>query len=103
MATLERAIRGAASGLVILDPRLAVDFRSPLPGGSALTERQVALLQFIAQGFSNKAIAARLGLSEKTVENQLGFLYRELGIDTADSETHARVQAALHYLRGIAT
>lgn len=102
VATLGRAIRGSAAGLVILDPRLAVAFRSSLPGGPNLSERQVTLLQLIAQGFSNKAIASQLSLSEKTIENQLGVLYRELEIDTADSETHARVQAALLYLRGIA-
>ncbi|MBO9541379.1 response regulator transcription factor [bacterium] len=101
VATLERAIRGSAAGLVVLDPRLAAGFRSPVDG-PALSERQISLIQLIAQGFSNKGIAARLGLSEKTVENQLGILYRELGLDTSDSETHARVRAALLYLRGIA-
>lgn len=102
VTTLERAIRGSAAGLVILDPRLAAGFRGPQGGSANLSERQVTLLRLIAQGFSNKAIAAQLNLSEKTIENQLGVLYREIGIDTADSETHARVQAALLYLRGIA-
>lgn len=101
VATLERAIRGSASGLVVLDPRLVADFRA-VAGGPNLTARQLSLLELIAQGFSNKAIAGRLSLSEKTVENQLGVLYREIDLDTSDSETHARVQAALFYLRGIA-
>lgn len=99
VATLERAIRGSASGFVILDPRLTEDYRPPHAKSAGLTERQISLIQLVAQGYSNKAIAQRLFLSEKTVENQLGMLYRQLAIDTADTGSHARVQATLKFLR----
>ena len=99
VATLERAIRGSAMGFVTLDPRLTAAYRPQQAQEAGLTERQISLLQHIAQGFSNKAIAQRLFLSEKTVENQLGTLYRQLGIDTADTGSHARVQATLLFLR----
>ncbi len=99
VATLERAIRGSAMGYVILDPRLAAASPSREAQQVGLTERQYSLIQLLAQGYSNKAIAQQLFLSEKTVENQLGTLYRQLGIDTADTGTHARVQATLQFLR----
>lgn len=98
VATLERAIRGSAMGYVTLDPRLTVGIRPQEVQEAGLSERQFSLLQLLAQGFSNKAIALDLCLSEKTVENQLGMLYRQLGIDTSDASTHARVQATLQFL-----
>lgn len=101
VATLERAIRGSAMGFVTLDPRLTAGVQPNQAQEAGLTERQISLLQHLAQGFSNKAIAQRLFLSEKTVENQLGTLYRQLGIDTADTGSHARVQATLQFLRWI--
>lgn len=99
VATLERAIRGAAMGYVTLDPRLTAGGPSAAAQRAGLTERQYSLIQLLAQGHSNKAIAQALFLSEKTVENQLGALYRQLEIDTADAATHARVQATLQFLR----
>jgi DNA-binding NarL/FixJ family response regulator len=99
VATLERAIRGSAMGFVTLDPRLTAGSRPTEAQQAGLTERQYSLLQQLAQGYSNKAIAQQLCLSEKTIENQLGMLYRQLGIDTGDTASHARVQATLHFLR----
>lgn len=99
--TLDRAIRGSAQGFVILDPGLMEGQHASLMGELDLTERQFSLLQLIAQGYSNKAIAQQLFLAEKTVENQLGALYRQLGIDTADTASHARVQATLKFLNGL--
>ena len=98
VATLDRAIRGSAQGFVTLDPRLTAAQHTPQAQELGLSERQLSLIQLIAQGYSNKAIAQQLFLSEKTVENQLGALYRQLGIDTADAGSHARVQATLKFL-----
>jgi len=98
-ATLVRAIRGAAEGLVVLDAQLAKQLMGSRRAVDQLTERMRQLLELVAQGFSNQAIAERLHLAEKTVENQLGQLYRTLGIDSHDPAGHARVQATLHYLR----
>ncbi|MNT71913.1 Transcriptional regulatory protein LiaR [compost metagenome] len=99
--TLERAIRGSAKGMVTLDPQLAEDFRSPLVNGAELTPRQLTLLQLMAQGYTNRAIAERMCLSLKTVENMVGMLYGDLDIDSGSSERHARVEAALLYLRNV--
>jgi predicted ATPase/DNA-binding NarL/FixJ family response regulator/transcriptional regulator with XRE-family HTH domain len=51
---------------------------SPLPGN--LTARQAEVLQLLADGLSNKQIAARLYLSPGTVERHLGTIYRKLKV-----------------------
>jgi DNA-binding NarL/FixJ family response regulator len=97
--TLARAIQGAASGLVVLDPYI-VARRRPRPGGglARLTPRQQEVLAFIAQGFTNAAIAQRLGLAPSTVENQLNQIYQELGLGEDHADFNPRVRAALLYL-----
>ena len=99
LETLERAIRGAAAGRVTLDPNLAQQVRSPVMNGVTLTERQLTLLHLMAQGYGNRAIAATMYLSLKTVENMVGKLYADLGLDSSSNERHARVHATLIYLR----
>ena len=64
-----------------------------------LGERARSILTLVAQGYSNGSIAGQLHLAEKSVENQLTLIYRQLGIDSRNPALHARVQAALHYLR----
>ena len=44
-----------------------------------LTPRETEVLQALAEGAPNKVIAARLGVSEATVERHLTNLYRKLG------------------------
>jgi DNA-binding NarL/FixJ family response regulator len=95
-----RALRGAARGEVVLDPQVVAGGK-PRPGGrlGRLTPRQREILQLVAQGLTNAAIAERLVLAEKSVENQLTTVYEHLGIDRRDGAVHARVQAVLAYLR----
>ena len=97
--TLARAIQGAAAGLVVLDPYV-VARRRPRPGGclARLTPRQREVLALITQGFTNAAIAQRLGLAPSTVENQLNQIYQELGLGEEHSDFNPRVRAALLYL-----
>ncbi len=47
---------------------------------AALTPRQVELLELLAQGRDNAQIAAVLGLSEKTVRNQVSAIFDRLGV-----------------------
>jgi DNA-binding NarL/FixJ family response regulator len=53
-----------------------------------LTEREREILQLVAGGLENRAIAARLNLSEKTVGNRLSEIFQKLGVNN-------RTQAAL--------
>jgi DNA-binding NarL/FixJ family response regulator len=54
------------------------DAANPLPGN--LTVRQAEVLRLLADGLSNKQIAARLYLSPGTVERHLATIYRKLGL-----------------------
>lgn len=63
---LGTAIRRVAAGELVLDPQ--VESSRPLKGErNTLTPREVEILQMIAQGKSNKEIAAELSLSANTV------------------------------------
>lgn len=97
--SLRRAIEGAAAGFVVLDPQLVggpTQWRGKL---SNLMPRQREILGLIAQGFTNAAIAERLFLAEKTVENQINLLYQLLEIDRTDATLQPRVKAVLIYLQ----
>lgn len=100
LAALARAVEGAAAGLVVLDARL-VAAAQPRQGGrlERLTPRQLDILSRIAQGFTNTAIAQSLGLTEKSVENQINVLYQQLEIDRTDPTVQPRVTAVLRYLQ----
>jgi len=98
VAALTRALEGAAAGLVVLDPHLVSGRRSREGPLGRLTEREREILDLIAQGYTNAAIAERLVLSARTVENRLNQLYRELGLVSGQREFNPRVRAALLYL-----
>ena len=99
---LRRAITGAADGLVVFDPILtrAGSIRANSPLGR-LSPRQREIVELIAQGYSNKAIAEHLVLTEKSVENHITRIYQQVGIDAHDLATHQRVQVALLYTDGM--
>jgi len=70
---------------------------APEPGHDGrldLTSRQRQLLTLIGEGMSNDAIAARLGISRKSVENQINRIYATLGLGEQDGETNRRVLAS---------
>jgi DNA-binding NarL/FixJ family response regulator len=68
---------------------------APVPGkdapaaGPVLTARERGVLRLLAWGLSNRLIARRLGISEKTVKNHLGSIYFKIGAT-------CRTQAALY-------
>jgi DNA-binding NarL/FixJ family response regulator len=92
--TLMRAIRGSVEGLVTLDP-LLVSGRTARTNSriTALSPRKRQLLDLLAQGWTNDAIAKRLYLSPKTVENHIYSLYVDLGITRDDPLINSRVRA----------
>jgi DNA-binding NarL/FixJ family response regulator len=54
----------------------------PTPSTPLLTPRQRDILRLLQQGLDNQAIARRIGLSVKTVENHLTRLYRQLNVQS---------------------
>jgi two-component system response regulator DegU len=57
---------------------------------SPLTAREIEILQYIAQGYLNKQIAAELGISEQTIKNHVTSILRKLN---ANARTEAVVVA----------
>ena len=91
--TLGAAIRSAHRGEAPLDPRAAlalIDRRREPPASSSvtLTPREREVLQLVGAGLSNRMIARRLGISEKTVKAHLTSVFTTIGVTD-------RVQAAL--------
>ncbi|MFE6910810.1 response regulator [Streptomyces erythrochromogenes] len=96
---LVSAVRTVATGQSMLDPattaRLMRSLRAPEAAGApgdtrlaALSERERAVLELIGEGLTNRQIAKRLYLSEKTVKNHISRLLGKLGVER-------RVQAAV--------
>ena len=101
-AELVRAIVGVHNGEAIFGPAIAqrmMQYFGSLPRVAAmpadpfpeLTEREREILALIAQGFSNQAIAQRLVLSVKTVQNHVSNIFGKLEVATrAEAIVRAR-------------
>lgn len=68
------------------------------PDGLVLTDGQVLLMQFVAEGFSNAEIARRLDMGTRSVEKAIARLLRRLDIQ-ATSDVNARVLIARAFQR----
>lgn len=92
--TLLDGIRAVARGESPLDPRAARRLLSRAtrsaddPAGADLSPRETEVLRLVVEGLLNKQIAARLGITERTVKAHLTSAYQRIGV--AD-----RTQAAL--------
>ena len=64
-----------------------------------LTPRERDVLAAMAEGFSNRAIAEHLVISEGAVEKHISSIFAKLGLDPDDG-AHRRVLAVLTYLQG---
>lgn len=98
IATLVRAIDGAASGLVVMDPSVVERLGERDSRLGALTKRQLEVLSLMAKGYNNAAIARSLVLEEKSVENHINAIFGQLHLGR-DNAAHPRVQAVLLYLQ----
>ena len=77
---LVTAIRRVARGEIVLDPQVAKTATLKGESSSALTARELEVLQLIVDGQSNKEIAAKLGLSANTVAVHRANIMDALGI-----------------------
>ncbi len=98
IATLVRAIDGAAMGLVVLDPLVVESLGRRESRLSSLTRRQLEVLSLMAKGHNNAAIARALVLEEKSVENHINAIFGQLNL-SRDNAAHPRVKAVLLYLQ----
>ena len=91
-AELVRAVRTVARGEIYIDPSVAgtvvegfldaQDAADQVAASAVLSDREREVIERIAQGFSNKEIAAELGLSVKTVETYKARVAEKLGLRT---------------------
>jgi DNA-binding NarL/FixJ family response regulator len=95
------AVRRVANGGSALDPEVV----SRLLGRSRrddpleeLTAREREVLELMAEGRSNAAIASRLVVTERAVEKHVTSIFSKLGLTPAP-EDHRRVLAVLTFLR----
>lgn len=91
-------IRAAARGESPLDPRAArtiLEARSAPDPLAGLSQREREVLGLLVEGLSNKLIARRLEISEKTVKSHLTRIFRELGVT---DRTQAALWAERHNL-----
>jgi DNA-binding NarL/FixJ family response regulator len=95
------AVRRVASGGSALDPTvvslLVGRQRRDDPLGD-LTPREREVLELMAEGLSNLAIAERIVVTERAVEKHVTNIFQKLRLPTA-GDTHRRVLAVLTYLR----
>jgi DNA-binding NarL/FixJ family response regulator len=97
---LVRALREVARGGSALDPVVVEALLArgandgPLLG---LTEREREVLQKMATGRNNAAIAKSLFMSDRAVEKHIGSVFQKLGL-VDEHEVNRRVMAVLAYL-----
>lgn len=98
LTTIIRAIEGSKAGMLVIDPAMVKSLRPKEDTVlGRLTARQREVLELIAQGYNNLAIAERLRISKKSVETYINTIYQELQLSD-EPDIHARVKATLLYL-----
>jgi len=93
---LQQAIKAAAAGQVQLSPKVAArlfkEIRAPDTLREALSPRECEVLRLLAGGLTNKEMAQRLEVGEKTIKTHVSRILGKLGVQS-------RTQAALYASR----
>ncbi|WP_141499970.1 response regulator [Paenibacillus luteus] len=86
---LFRTIDSALRGETVLQPEISARVfaaRDTLPvmrnEQNLLSDKEQAVLQYVARGFRSKEIASHLGIGERTVKAYLTNIYNKLGVDS---------------------
>ena len=98
-----RALNEVAKGGSVLDPKVVEALvaakdrmaHSPL---ASLTDREREVLENMAQGKNNAAIAKSMFLTERAVEKHINSLFHKLGL-SEEIDVHRRVMAVLAFLQ----
>jgi DNA-binding NarL/FixJ family response regulator len=100
-AVLVDALRRVIDGETVVDPTIVAQVmgrrrsRDPL---ADLSPREREVLALVAEGLSNKAIAERLFVTDRTVEAHVAAIFSKLGLEGGPDQ-HRRVLAVLTLLR----
>jgi DNA-binding NarL/FixJ family response regulator len=101
IATVVDALRRIVDGETVIDPTIVSRLvgrrrrQDPLAG---LSEREREVLGLVAEGLSNRAIAARLVVTDRTVEAHVTQIFQKLRLPESPDQ-HRRVLAVLTLLR----
>ncbi len=101
IATVVDALRRIVDGETVIDPTIVARLvgrrrrQDPL---ARLSEREREVLGLVAEGLSNRAIAARLYVTERTVEAHVTQIFHKLRLPESPDQ-HRRVLAVLAFLR----
>ena len=95
------AVRDVAGGGTAMDPEVIAQLlagrRNREHALERLTTREHEVLAVIAEGRTNAAVAARLGVTEKAVSKHINNIFTKLDLLPAEDD-HRRVLAVLRYL-----
>lgn len=94
---LYRAVRAAAAGEAVLSPPVASRLMGQMREGGREppSEREMEVLRLVAQGATNREVAARLFISEATVKTHLLHLFAKLGVSDRASAVAAAYENGL--------
>jgi DNA-binding NarL/FixJ family response regulator len=95
------AVRRVADGGTALDPEAVSQLlvpKGPDDPLAGLTPREMDVMQRMAEGRTNVAIAQDLAISESAVEKHVSTIFGKLGLPRSESD-HRRVMAVATYLR----
>jgi len=101
---LAAAIQAIHQGLLVGDPSLSrpamarllfAEAEAAEPLVEPLTDRELEVLQWLAQGLANKQIASQLGISEHTVKFHVSSIYTKLGATNRAEAVRLGVQQGL--------
>jgi len=101
IATVVDALRRIVDGETVIDPTIVsrlVGRRRRQDPLAVLSAREREVLGLIAEGMSNRAIAARLFVTERTVEAHVTQIFQKLRLPESPDQ-HRRVLAVLAFLR----
>ena len=94
-------VRRVAAGQSMLDPAVTAQVLERVRSGppvdkelERLTEQELKILELIGQGLTNRQIAERIFLAEKTVKNYVSSMFSKLGLT---SRTQAAIFATKHH------
>ncbi|MEO3779676.1 response regulator transcription factor [Micromonospora sp. B11E3] len=82
------AVRRVAAGQSLLDPAITTRVLERIRSGveqprelKSLTEQERRILEYVAEGLTNREIAGRMFLAEKTVKNYVSSVLAKLGLE----------------------
>jgi DNA-binding NarL/FixJ family response regulator len=95
---LSRAVRSLVQGRATLEPSVAARLLERMAENERsedLSARELEVLRLLVEGASNKAIAARLNLSENTIKSHISHIFGKLGVQSRAEAVAAALQRGL--------